>query len=242
MQNAEYHKNASVILNVDLENFFESISEKRVYGIFKSLGYCKNLSVDLAKICTVSITDDKYQSLSDEGKKYFKFYKDLEEPVLIQGAPTSPSLSNLICRKLDCRLSKLANKLGACYSRYADDITFSGNRENIPHIKILKKIINEEGFNINREKIGQYKRGQKQMVTGLLIDNDIRIPQKFKKEIYRHLHFCKKYGAKAHFDKICPNKSYRKEWILGKIRYVYSIEPEEAKKMYKIIDEIDWEI
>ena len=116
------------------------------------------------------------------------------EAFLIQGAPTSPGISNVICKKLDNRLSKLANKHGANYSRYADDITFSGDENNLPNLGIIKKIIATEGFNINWKKVGKYKTGQKQMVTGLLIDNKVRIPNKFKKDIYRHLHFCKNMG------------------------------------------------
>ena len=229
-------------MNLDLSNFFETITEKRVYGIFKSLGYCKNLSVEFARICTAQISDLKYESLSESEQEYFKDIYNLKDSVLVQGAPTSPSLSNFICRRLDLRLSKLANKLGVSYSRYADDITFSGDEKDLPNIGILKHIIEDEGFKINWEKVGKYKKGQRQIVTGLLINDKVRVPKKFKKEIYRHLHFCLKFGAYSHFQRICPEKGYRKEWLLGKIYFVYSIEPDEAKKMLEIASKIEWEI
>jgi len=242
LDNAKAHQNSEVILNLDLKNFFETINERRVYGIFHSLGYSKNLSVEFAKICTTSISDDKFENLSDFEKEYFlEIYKQ-KEPVLIQGASTSPCLSNLICRRLDYRFSALANKRGVNYTRYADDLTFSGDIDKLPSINLIKKIINDEDFNINWSKCGKYKKGQKQMVTGLLIDGNIRIPKKFKKEIYRHLFFCNKYGALSHFNRIASDKGYRKEWLLGKILYVNSIEPEEAKKMFELFKQINWEI
>jgi len=242
LMNAKFHENNSIILNLDLANFFESIPEKRVYGIFKSLGYSSNLAVDFAKICTTKISEYTFDNLSDAEKVHFEDLRNLKEPFLVQGAPSSPGLSNLVCRKLDLRLSKLANKLGANYSRYVDDITFSGSEINLPNFDILKKIIEDEGFKINWNKGGRYKRGQKQLVTGLLIDRKVRITKKFKKEIYRHLYFCKKYGAYSHFQRISPDKGYKKEWLLGKIYYVHSIEPDEAKKMLEIVKQINWEI
>jgi retron-type reverse transcriptase len=241
LNNAKFHENSQVILNFDLSNFFETITERRVYGLFKSLGYATNLAVDFAKICTVAISEEKYNKLDDEEKEYFNDLLN-KEPVLVQGAPTSPGISNLICKNLDKRLSKLAIKSGVNYSRYADDITFSGNSDKLPNVGIIKKIINEENFAINWDKVGKYKTGQRQLVTGLLVDNKVRIPKKFKKDIYRHLHFCKKFGAYSHFQRVCPDKGYRKEWMLGKILYVHSIEPDEAKKMFDLAEQINWEI
>ncbi len=221
-------------------NFFETITERRIYGIFKSLGYSENISVDLAKICTVRIPDEYYDELEDFEQEEFNEYSQLLEHVLPQGASTSPGLSNIICRRLDLRLSKLANKHGVNYSRYADDITFSGEKDNIPKLSLIKKIISEEDFQINWKKVGFYKKGQRQSVTGLLIDNKVRIPKKFKKEIYRHLFFCKKFGANNHFQRINPDKAYSKDWLMGKIYFVKSIEPEESKKMLEIASQIDW--
>lgn len=242
LDNAKSHENSNVILNLDLSNFFETITEKRVYGIFSSLGYSKNLSIEFAKICTAQMSKDKYEAKPKEEQEYFNEIYNLKESVLVQGAPTSPNLSNLVCRRLDLRLSKLANKLGISYSRYADDITFSGSGNNLPSIGILNKIIEDEDFKINWNKVGKYKKGQRQIVTGLLIDGKVRVPKKFKKEIYRHLHFCSKYGAYSHFQRICPDKGYKKEWLLGKIYFVYAIEPDEAKKMLEIANTINWEI
>jgi RNA-directed DNA polymerase len=239
--NAKIHENNEVVFNIDLEDFFETITERRVYGIFKSIGYAKNVAIDLAKICTIKISEEKFEELNEDVKIHFEDYIQLDEYVLPQGACTSPSLSNLICRKLDSRFSKLANKLGLQYSRYADDITFSGATDNLPTIKLLRKIINEENFKINDNKVKLLKKGNRQMITGLLVDGKVRIPQKYKKEIFRHLRFCEKFGGFTHFTKISPGKSFRKEWLHGKICFVHSVEPEIAKIMFQKLKEIDWE-
>lgn len=240
--NAKTHSDNDIILNIDLKNFFESITEKRVYGIFKSLGYHPNLSVELARLCTVKISQNIFNALPDLEQSYFSELLNLNDAVLVQGAPTSPSLSNLICRRLDKRLSGLSNKNNCSFSRYADDITFSGQINGLPDFRTIKRIVEDEDFEINYKKISKRKKGQRQIVTGLLVNGEVRIPKWYKKEIYRHLHFCKKYGAQSHFDRIAPDKGYRKEWIIGKIMYVNSIEPKEAKKMLKIVNEIEWEI
>lgn len=242
LDNAIPHKNKEAIINIDLKNFFESINERRVYGIFKSIGYSKNLAVYFAKICTAKIPKSRYDNLNETEQEHFKDMLNLKEAVLVQGAPTSPILSNLICKRLDYRLSNLAIKLNLDYTRYADDITVSGSCLNLPKIGLLNKIIKDEDFNINWDKVGTYKKGQKQVVTSLLIDKNIRIQKKFKKEIYRHLFFCNKYGAYSHFQRISPDKGYGKEWLLGKIMFVNSIEPDEAKKMFKLVKTINWEL
>ncbi|MDM1067357.1 reverse transcriptase family protein [Myroides odoratimimus] len=242
LDNAKVHLDSDTILNIDLKNFFESINERRVFGIFKYLGYHPNLALEFAKICTVDIPDEKFYSLNQIEQENFEDLFNLNEPFLVQGAPTSPALSNITCINLDNRFQKLANKNNVKYSRYADDITFSGAEDNLPSISLLKKIIIEENFEINWKKVGKYKKGQKQLVTGLLINGSVRIPKRFKKDIFRHLYFCQKFGPINHFNKISPNKSFRKEWLMGKILYVNAVEPDVAKEMFDQFKKVNWEI
>ncbi|MDY0081171.1 MAG: reverse transcriptase family protein [Ignavibacteriaceae bacterium] len=244
LTNAKPHENADVILNIDLTKFFDTITEYRIFGIFRKLGYHPNLAVDLSKLCTCKIPKTYFDTFNDDEKEIFKDIFEKEIAVLPQGAPTSPLLSNLVLRKLDKRLNGIALKKGAKYSRYADDITFSGKFENLPKLSFIKRVISSENFHINWSKVRKFKKGQKQIVTGLLINERIRIPKKFKKEIYRHLHFCIKFGAKQHFDYLKTNhnldKGFQKDWLLGKINYVNAIEPDEAKKMLELFNKIEW--
>ena len=83
-------------------------------------------------------------------------------------------------------------------------------------------------------------QGNKQMVTGLLVDGRVRVPGTYKRDIMRHIHFCQKYGGRGHFDRVMHGKAYGREWLEGRIRYVYSVEPEAAKKMWMEFEKIDW--
>ena len=227
--NARIHINQECILNIDLDNFFGTINSKQVYSVFLKMGYADNLCVDFTKICTAAL-DDK--SLL---------------PILPQGAPTSPTLSNIRALQLDKRLDTYAKKNDLVYSRYADDITFSGLRENLPKISFLKKVIEGEGFRLNNSKIRLYtEKSNKRIVTGLLVDTSVRIPKKFKKEIFRHLHFCRKYSPIEHIDYLNRKRGNRKdyfyEWLKGKISFVKMIEPEIGRKMFEEFNQIDWGI
>lgn len=243
LNNALPHMNKKAILNMDLLKFFDSIREKRVYGIFKSLGYAKNLSFDLAKLTTVELPEEYLKTFEEKALKSYREIVPIGSCVLPQGAPTSPTLSNLILRRLDLRLSKLAEKLGVDYSRYADDITFSGEIENLPKIKLLRYIIRDEGLNINWNKVGIYKKGRKQMVTGLTVSNNVHIHRNFKKEVKKHIYACTNFGVESHLKFMKSEETHLyKEWLLGKIYFIKSIEPERAKKLMSDFDKIVWTI
>lgn len=253
--NAAVHVSQPFVLKIDLFRFFETINERRVFGVFKSLGYHPNLAFDLAKICTASLIPNNYKGSvsSEKAARIHFFWKDLNEgyelnykglePVLPQGAPTSPMLSNIIGTKLDKRLNGFAKKNQINYSRYADDITFSGNYENLPKISFIRKIIEDEGFRINESKTRLLNSGNRQIVTGLVVNDGVKLPKKFKKEIFRHLHFLKRFGPEAHLRKVAPDKNIVsfKWWLEGKIQYVKSVEPKTWEKMYNIFkNEIKW--
>jgi len=248
LDNASVHVGQDFTLNIDLLKFFETVVEERVYGIFKSLGYHNNLAVDLAKLCTVCDNYSNSIPMYDfnEHKLLGPIFKG--KSTLPQGAPTSPSLSNIITRRLDKRLSGYALKNNLKYSRYADDITFSWNEGSNIKRSTVFKIIQEEGFFINHKKVRFYsKSSNKHIVTGLIVSNVVKVPKKFKKEIERHLFFCKKYGVQSHLGyliKKYPSKKfgYLRGWIEGKIRFIYMIEPIEGAKLFEEYNNIDWGI
>ncbi|MDQ8011388.1 MAG: reverse transcriptase domain-containing protein [Flavobacterium nitrogenifigens] len=241
LDNALPHKNKKAILNIDLLKFFDSISEHRVYGVFESLGYAKNLSVDLAKLVTVGLPQEYLETFTQKELKAYREIVPTYSRVLPQGAPTSPTISNLILRRLDKRLSKLSETLKVDYSRYADDITFSGELDNLPKIRLLRHIIREEGFNINWKKVGIYRKGRKQVVTGLTVSNDVHIHRNFKKDVKKHIYGCINFGVENHLKFMqIEDKHLYKEWLLGKIYFINSIEPETAKKIMIEFNKITW--
>jgi RNA-directed DNA polymerase len=126
-ENARFHRNQPKVLSLDLEDFFPSIKGGRVYNFFKRLGYQPKVAHLLTKLCTLNGS-------------------------LPQGAPTSPALSNIISLRLDKRLSGFALKEKIRYTRYADDITFSGDFDEGQLIKFTRKVLAAEGY-INAKKL-----------------------------------------------------------------------------------------
>lgn len=243
MENAKMHEGRKYILKVDITNFFESIGVRQVYVAFRKMGYDRSVAAWLTNLCTAKIEDYKYEQLEDQ-EEIQKLFNDLyhkSEPFLVQGAPTSPGLANIICNRMDKRMMGLANKHGFTYSRYADDMTFSADKKDrLPKVSMIRKIVETEGFHLNDEKIELLHEGNRQIVTGLLVDNHVRVPGRYKKDIKRHIHFCLKYGGREHFHRIAPGKAFGKEWLAGRIRYIHSVEPETAKKLWAEFERIDW--
>ncbi len=216
LDNARVHLNKHCIVNLDIKDFFPSITFERVYRIFSYYGYTNEVSFALAKLCTF------------RGK-------------LPQGSPASPCISNICCLRLDVRLNAVACKYEATYSRYADDITFSGNNDIKTIVSVASQIIADEQYSVNKKKIRIAYPHQRQEVTGLLVNgSQVRIPKSYKRSLYQQLFYCSKFGVQSHLEKINCNKAFFKEHIYGKIYFVNLVEPREARKMFSLANEIDW--
>ncbi|HCG5682350.1 TPA: retron St85 family RNA-directed DNA polymerase [Vibrio parahaemolyticus] len=166
LDNAQPHVGASYLLSMDLEDFFPSISAYKVYGIFRTIGYNKEMSKLFTNLCTY------YDSLP-------------------QGAPTSPKLANLTCSRLDSRIQGYAGPKGITYTRYADDITLSANTAiKIEKAKIfIQKIIESEDLKVNEFKTKVCGTKRQKKVTGLVLsDNNVGIGQAKYRELRAVLH------------------------------------------------------
>ena len=217
VDNAKKHLNQYCIVNMDIQDFFPSISFERVYRIFSYYGYTNEVSFILAKLCT-------FQNR------------------LPQGSPASPYISNIVCLKLDARLSALAQKYESNYSRYADDLSFSGGNDIKSIIKPVSKILDDEGFRVNDNKTRIAYPYQRQEVTGLLVNGDtVRVSKKYKKDLFQELYYCLKFGVQSHMEKTGCDKTFFKEHIYGKIYFVNMVEPSTAQKMFEIASKIQWD-
>lgn len=217
VDNAKVHLNKSCVLNVDIENFFTSIKRKSVFGLFYYHGYTNYVSYILSRLCT---------------------YNDY----LPQGAPTSPIISNIICFKLDKRLSGLAKKFNANYTRYADDITFSSNVSILKMLPIVKMILNEEGFEINEKKTRMLYKHQRQEVTGLIVnEKEVHINHKYIDTLKQELYYCNKYGVNSHRQRINDNRSFYKEHMYGKVEFLRMVNKELGDKFFEKLNLINWE-
>lgn len=160
-ENALLHKDRVFILEMDIHDFFGSITQRDVFHLFTKIGYNYTISAILANLCTY-------------------------EGVLPQGAVTSPYIANLICYNLDMRLGALCNKRDIVYTRYADDLSFSSdNRTRLNRIeRLLKEIVRDEGFEINDKKTRYFSNDRKKTVTGITInDREIHADRKLKQRI-----------------------------------------------------------
>lgn len=186
VDNAQKHVNKHYVLNLDLKDFFHSFDRNRVkmgfmYEPFNLRGDKEPLAFLLACLCTHPF------EINGETKI-----------VLPQGSPTSPTLTNILCRKLDIRLSGLAKRFNLTYTRYADDITFSSHHDvykNNKFQKELKRIIeDDQKLSFNDKKTRLQKIGYTQEVTGLIVNEKVNVRRKYIKELRMWINYWERYG------------------------------------------------
>ena len=162
---------------------------------------------------------------------------------LPQGAPTSPMLSNMVFKPIDDAIYAYCLARKILYTRYADDITFSGSYDliNSKLLEYVTTIIEDCGFEINNKKTRFAGKGKKQEVTGLIVNNDtINVPKRYIKEIRQELYYINKFGIKEHRAKVGFENKYYKEHLLGKILYVKSVNNEKGLKLLEYYNDIKW--
>jgi retron-type reverse transcriptase len=186
LTNARPHTGKRVVINIDLKDFFPTINYRRVKGLFVSLGYPEKVAAPLALICT----DAERDKLQIDGRTWNVMRGERRLP---QGAPTSPAIANLIAARLDRRVVGAARKLGFTYTRYADDMTFSGDAA--PHSKAVKKLLwqlrkiaEAEGFTFNDEKTRVMGSGTRQDVTGLVVNSRPAVARSERRRFRAWLH------------------------------------------------------
>ena len=217
VDNAKLHLNQDCIVNLDISDFFPSIDFETVFRIFNYYGYTKELSYVFAALCVY-------------------------ENMLPQGSPASPYISNVVSLRLDKRLNGLANSYEAVYSRYADDITISGNSGVVKCVPIAKRIIEEEGFCVNEKKTRIAYSYQRQEVTGLTINGgQVRVKKSYKRALMQEIYYCQRFGVDNHLRHIQSDKNFYKEHLYGKAYFLYMVEPDEGKKAIENLNIIKWD-
>lgn len=203
-ENALPHTNKKKILKLDIKNFFDNISFYSVYqSCFPIEYFPKSVGILLTYLCT---------------------YKDH----LIQGAPTSAYISNLVMKEFDENIGGWCKEKNISYTRYSDDLTFSGD---FTPKEIIKKVRNELfklGLELNQKKTHVIYRQNKQCVTGLVVNEKVEVSTSYRKEIRKEMYYIKKFGLLSHLEKskcsIPPEKYVRS--LYGKINYVLQISQE----------------
>ncbi|MFN0247892.1 MAG: reverse transcriptase family protein [Kofleriaceae bacterium] len=209
--NARPHVGAALVVKTDLVDFFPTVHYHRVTGLFAALGYSHPIASTLAAITT-------YRPKLADGRVVWP-------GMLPQGAPTSPALANLACRRLDARLARLAAKFGATYTRYADDLTFSFAKT--PDIAIgrflwfVDGVCQQEGFNEHAGKRKILRQKTQQRVTGIVVNQDVHVPRRDRRRFRAILHNIAKNGLQAE----AKGRADFAAYLQGYAAYVQMVQP-----------------
>ena len=199
--NAKEHLSKNIILKLDIKDFFENISFINIYNSCFPIEYFpKEIGMLLTYLCT---------------------YNDY----LPQGSPTSSYISNLVMKEFDEDIGEYCTRNNISYTRYSDDLTFSGNFKPSIIINRVRKDLLKLGLEINDEKTHIIKKGNRQTVTGIVVNEKIQISSEYRKEIRKQIYYIKKYGIKSHL-KITKNNISENNYLIslyGKINYVLQI-------------------
>lgn len=231
--NAQNHLKADAVINLDLENFFPTINYKRVKGMFVNLGYSESIATILALITT----EPEINEVELDNKKWFIASGQRFVP---QGAPTSPAITNIICRTLDKRISRLIGAYDFTYTRYADDITLSARGEeaveNIGKIlKYTKNIIEEEGFIVNENKTKVLRKNTCHDVTGIVVNEKLNVQRKNLKKFRATLYQIENEGFAG---KNWNNSKNTFMSIIGYANFINSVNPDKGKVFLEQIERI----
>lgn len=205
LRNAKHHVGKQVVLKLDILHFFDSIRYSTVKDkAFPEEIYAEPLRILLTMLC---------------------YYKD----ALPQGAPSSPTITNIILYEFDEQLGQRCRERDIAYTRYCDDMTFSGDFEPTEVIRFVRTELRKLGFLLNEQKTRIQRPGQQQTVTGIVVNEKPSIPAVYRRKLRQELYYCRKYGIQEHLQKIgleIPEETYRMR-LLGKVNYVLQAHPDD---------------
>lgn len=201
-ENVRFHTNQESVLNIDIKDFFPSIHLRNVEHIFKNLGYSDLISNLLAKLCT-------------------------RNTLLPQGAPTSPYLSNIFLKEFDNEISKYCIENKIKYTRYADDLTFSGSFNEGSLLNLVAEKTTLLGLDLNHTKTRISKKNSRQQVTGIVVNEKAQVPSFTRKKIRQDLYYIKQKGIVDHKKFRGIKKSNYLSHLLGKVNFVLTFSPDD---------------
>jgi retron-type reverse transcriptase len=222
VSNALPHVNKKIVVNLDLRDFFPSVTFRRVQGLFHKLGYGDHVATVLALLCT----EPPRVATELDGKV---FYVALSERVLPQGACTSPAITNALCRRLDRRLAGIARRYQAAYTRYADDLTFSVDDDKVvaPLLSRVRAVIRSEGFAEHEDKTHVMRRSRRQEVTGVVVNVRPTLSREERRELRAILHNAARHGLES------QNREGRADfaaYLQGRVAYLCMVDPKRAEQ------------
>jgi hypothetical protein len=241
------HTGKRVVLRMDVQDFFPSFTGARIQSFFRTAGYPEPVADLLGGLCT-TVTPRDIWKRSAFGEDPLHLWESRTEPCafyfqrhLPQGAPTSPALANHCSFRLDCRLAGLAAAAGAAYTRYADDLAFSGNDEFASRVERfaahVASIAAEEGFSIHHRKTRIMRSGVLQHLAGLTVNQHVNIRRADFDRLKATLTNCVRSGPES--QNRYGHSQFRSH-LDGKVGYVEMINPARGKRLRAIFEQIRW--
>ncbi|TWT35529.1 Reverse transcriptase (RNA-dependent DNA polymerase) [Posidoniimonas corsicana] len=234
------HAGQRVVLKIDLQDFFPSIAGARVAALFRSVGYPEPVADVLTGLCTNSAPPDVWAEgpTSRAAAQQRRLYS---APHLPQGAPTSPALANLIAYRLDCRLAALAKSAGGVYTRYADDLAFSGGQEFLRSVHRFRThacaTAMEQGFSVNHHKTRVMPSSQQQRIAGLVVNERPAVSRVERGRLKAILSNCIRHGPES------QNRDGHADFracLQGRVAWVEMACPPQGAKLRSLLDLVDW--
>jgi len=231
------HTGRHLLVRFDLEDFFPSIAAARVLRVFLTAGYPEPVARALVRLTTHAVPAEVVA-----GKALaWVARRRLATPHLPQGAPTSPALANLCAFRLDCRLAGLAKAAGVDYTRYADDLLFSGGEDFARQVKrfvvTAGAVILEEGFQPNHRKTRVMRQGQKQHAAGIVLNDRPNVDRREFDRLKAILTNCVRHGPRS------QNRDGHGDFaahLAGKLSWVGFLNPAKEERLRAIYERIDW--
>jgi hypothetical protein len=239
------HVRQNILLRLDLEDFFPAFPAARAQAFFRTLGYPEGVADRLGGICSNatprSVWNERPRDIdADLWREARMLYARRHLP---QGAPTSPALANVAAYRLDCRLSGLARSAGAAYTRYADDLAFSGGEEFSRVVERFSAhaaaVALEEGFSVNHRKTRIMRRGVRQSLVGTVVNEKVNLRRGDLELLEAILTNCVRFGAESQNRLGLPDF---RAYLEGRVGFVEMINREKGARLRRILREIDFTV
>ena len=205
VRNAKPHVGKPIVLKLDILHFFDSIRYSTVKDkVFPAEIYAEPLRILLTMLC---------------------YHRD----ALPQGAPSSPAITNIIMYEFDELVGQWCRERNIAYTRYCDDLTFSGDFDPYEVIRFVRQELRNMGFLLNEQKTRIQRSGQQQSVTGIVVNEKLSIPSDYRRRLRQELYYCRKFGVSEHLRKSgleILESTYRMQ-LLGKVNYVLQVSPDD---------------
>lgn len=213
MENARPHVGAEMVMKLDIKDFFDCITFQMVYQYaFPAIYYPPSIRMLLTSLCC-------------------------RNDCLPQGAPSSPAISNLAMRSFDQYMGAWCGERQMQYTRYCDDLTFSGTFDQKEVKQKVRNFLHVLGFELNRKKTRVQNQSHRQTVTGLVVNEKMQVSREYRNQLRAEIYYCQKYGVTSHLNKMGnpawmrgdePDVKRYLQYLLGKINYVLAVNPHDG--------------